>query len=92
LEPALEFAAQHAPFLTQDFQPGAELTVLPSMMLQPCDCEWARIATAVKQEWFAPAKVRDPRTRDFFGEMPIAIRTILFQFVYAMVLAYVLQI
>jgi hypothetical protein len=41
LEPALEFAAQHAPFLTQDFQPGAEFTVLPSMMLQPCDCEWA---------------------------------------------------
>jgi len=41
LEPALEFAAQHAPFLTQHFQPGTEFTVLPSMMLQPCDCEWA---------------------------------------------------
>jgi hypothetical protein len=41
LEPALKFAAQHAPFLTKDFQPGAELTVQPSMMLKPCDCEWA---------------------------------------------------
>jgi len=92
LEPALEFTAQHAPFLTQDFEPCAEFTVLPSMMLQPCDCEWAGVATAVKQEWFAPAKVRYPRTPDFFGEMPIAILTILFQFVHAMVLAYVLQI
>jgi hypothetical protein len=40
LEPALKFAAQYAPFLTKDFQPGAKFTVLPSMMLQPCDCEW----------------------------------------------------
>ena len=36
--------------------------------------------------------MRYPRTPEFFREMPIAIRTILFQFVYAMVLAYVLQI
>ena len=36
--------------------------------------------------------MRYPRTPDFFGEMPIAIRTILFQFVYAMMPAYVLQI
>jgi hypothetical protein len=92
LEPALEFAAQHAPFLTQDFQPGAEFTVLPSMMLQPCNSERARVTLPVKEERLAPAKVRYPRTPDFFGEMPIAIRTILFQFVYAMVLAYVLQI
>jgi len=41
LKAALEFTGQHAPFLTQHFQPGTEFTVLPSMMLQPCDCEWA---------------------------------------------------
>jgi hypothetical protein len=36
--------------------------------------------------------MRYPRTADFLEEMPIAIRTILFQFVYTMMLAYVLQI
>jgi hypothetical protein len=40
LEPPLEFAAQYAPFLVQDFQPGTEFTALPSMMLQACDGEW----------------------------------------------------
>ena len=36
--------------------------------------------------------MRYPRPPDFFGEIPTAIGTILFQFVYAVVLAYVLQI
>jgi hypothetical protein len=62
------------------------------MVLQPCDSERARVTLPVKEEWFASAKVRYPGTPDFFGEMPIAIRTILFQFVYAMMPAYVLQI
>src|SRR5206468_10395599 len=37
-------------------------------------------------------KMRYPGPPDFLGEMPIAIRTILFQFVYAMMPGYVLQI
>ena len=36
--------------------------------------------------------MRYPGTPDFLGEMPIAIRTILFQFIYAMMPAYVLQV
>jgi len=46
----------------------------------------------VKKERFAPAKVRYPWASDSFWEMPIAIRTILFQFVYAMMRSNVLQI
>ena len=63
-----------------------------SMMLQAGNSERSRVSLPIKQEWFTSAKVRYPGTPDFFGEMPIAIRAILFQFVYAMVLAYVLQI
>src|SRR6266545_1037467 len=47
---------------------------------------------AVKQHWFAAAKMRDPRTPDCFWETPITIGTILFQFVHAMMSAYMLQI
>jgi hypothetical protein len=40
-EPPPQFAVQHVPFLTQHLQPGAQFTMLLSMMLQPGDREWA---------------------------------------------------
>ena len=89
LQPAPEFVRQHVLFLIQDCQPSTELAVLPPMMLQPGNSERARVTLPIKQKWFASAKMRYPGTPDFLGEMPIAIRAILFQFVYAMMPAYV---
>ena len=62
------------------------------MMFQPGNSERSRVSLPVKQERFATAKVRYARTPDCFGEMPIAIRTILFQFVKAMMSPDVLQV
>jgi len=64
----------------------------PAVMLQSSNRKRARIRIAIKQNWFAPAKVRYPRTPDSVGEIPIAIDTILFQFVHAMMSAYMLQV
>ena len=65
---------------------------MSAMMFQPGNSKRARVTLPVKEERLSPAKMRYPWTPDFSGEMPIAIRTILFQFVYAMMPAYVLQI
>src|SRR6266516_7176928 len=92
LQPAPEFVRQHVLFLIQDCQPSTELAVVPPMMLQPGNSERARVTLPVKEERLAPAKMRYPGTPDFLGEMPIAIRAILFQFVNAMMPVYVLQI
>ena len=92
LQPAPEFVRQHVLFLIQDCQPSTELAVLPPMMLQPGNSERARVTLPVKDKRLASAKMRYPGTPDFLGEMPIAIRTILFQFIYAMMPAYVLQV
>ncbi len=92
LQPAPEFVRQHVLFLIQDCQPSTELAVLPPMMLQPGNSERPRVTLPIKQKWFASAKMRYPGTPDFLGEMPVDIRAILFQFVYAMMPAYVLQI
>jgi len=62
------------------------------MVFQPGNSKRTRVTLPVKEKWLAPAKMRYPGAPDFWGEMPIAIRTILFQFVYTMMPRYVLQI
>jgi hypothetical protein len=42
------------------------------MVLQPGNSKRLRVTLPVKQEWFAPAEVRDARTPDFFREMPVS--------------------
>ena len=69
--PSLDFIGENSAIFVEDCQPSSQIPVVPSMVLQAGNSKRSRVSLPVKQEWFAPAKMRYPGTPDFFREMPI---------------------
>lgn len=89
-ESAFNLVRDNLAIFVEHCQPSSQIAVAPAMMFQASYSE--RVGIPIKQEWLAPAKMRDARAANVLRKVPAGAITIVYELFFAVVPPYMLQV